>query len=172
MLHARKMLDREAVRSVIQQWNANRLDLFALSEPDEVRGRGRSGRSCHHIHLIPLISYTKYGNSSCTSKPWWRIMMVLNVKLPILWIIMLMLNGKLEIHDDSIHDVNDVNDVEAILLWNCRLPFYRISFSMGWCDFIFKMLDRKSLPSAYVWPQMPRSQMLSVRKLERVLVTN
>lgn len=30
------MLDREAVRSVIQQWNANRLDLFALSEPDEV----------------------------------------------------------------------------------------------------------------------------------------
>lgn len=32
----KKMLDREAVRSVIQQWNANRLDLFALSEPDEV----------------------------------------------------------------------------------------------------------------------------------------
>ncbi|XP_037823044.1 afadin-like [Lucilia sericata] len=30
-----KKLDREAVRSVIQQWNANRLDLFALSEPDE-----------------------------------------------------------------------------------------------------------------------------------------
>lgn len=29
------MLDREAVRSVIQQWNTNRLDLFALSEPDE-----------------------------------------------------------------------------------------------------------------------------------------
>lgn len=36
MTHDRKMLDREAVRSVIQQWNANRLDLFALSEPDEV----------------------------------------------------------------------------------------------------------------------------------------
>ncbi|KAL9896880.1 adherens junction formation factor afadin isoform 3-T4 [Glossina fuscipes fuscipes] len=35
MSHDRKMLDREAVRSVIQQWNANRLDLFALSEPDE-----------------------------------------------------------------------------------------------------------------------------------------
>ncbi|XP_067643975.1 afadin isoform X2 [Eurosta solidaginis] len=35
MTHDRKMLDREAVRSVIQQWNANRLDLFALSEPDE-----------------------------------------------------------------------------------------------------------------------------------------
>jgi len=37
MSHDKKMLDREAVRSVIQQWNANRLDLFALSEPDEVR---------------------------------------------------------------------------------------------------------------------------------------
>lgn len=36
MSHDKKMLDREAVRSVIQQWNANRLDLFALSEPDEV----------------------------------------------------------------------------------------------------------------------------------------
>ncbi|XP_037730649.1 afadin isoform X3 [Drosophila subpulchrella] len=35
MSHDKKMLDREAVRSVIQQWNANRLDLFALSEPDE-----------------------------------------------------------------------------------------------------------------------------------------
>ncbi|XP_037924933.1 afadin isoform X3 [Hermetia illucens] len=33
--HEKRMLDREAVRSVIQQWNANRLDLFALSEPDE-----------------------------------------------------------------------------------------------------------------------------------------
>lgn len=28
--------EREALRSVIQQWNANRLDLFELSEPDEV----------------------------------------------------------------------------------------------------------------------------------------
>ena len=35
MSHDKKMLDREAVRSVIQQWNANRIDLFALSEPDE-----------------------------------------------------------------------------------------------------------------------------------------
>lgn len=33
----KRMLDREALRSVIQQWNANRLDLFELSEPDEVR---------------------------------------------------------------------------------------------------------------------------------------
>lgn len=32
----KRMLDREALRSVIQQWNANRLDLFELSEPDEV----------------------------------------------------------------------------------------------------------------------------------------
>ncbi|GAB0100153.1 afadin [Sergentomyia squamirostris] len=31
----KRMLDREALRSVIQQWNANRLDLFELSEPDE-----------------------------------------------------------------------------------------------------------------------------------------
>lgn len=28
--------EREALRSVIQQWNANRLDLFELSEPNEV----------------------------------------------------------------------------------------------------------------------------------------
>ncbi|KAF0758977.1 afadin isoform X4 [Aphis craccivora] len=27
--------EREALRSVIQQWNANRLDLFELSEPNE-----------------------------------------------------------------------------------------------------------------------------------------
>lgn len=33
----KRMLEREALRSVIQQWNANRLDLFELSEPDEVR---------------------------------------------------------------------------------------------------------------------------------------
>lgn len=35
-LNDKRMLDREALRSVIQQWNANRLDLFELSEPDEV----------------------------------------------------------------------------------------------------------------------------------------
>ena len=28
--------EREALRSVIQQWNANRLDLFELSQPNEV----------------------------------------------------------------------------------------------------------------------------------------
>lgn len=35
-LNDKRMLDREALRSVIQQWNANRLDLFELSEPNEV----------------------------------------------------------------------------------------------------------------------------------------
>lgn len=35
-LNEKRMLDREALRSVIQQWNANRLDLFELSEPNEV----------------------------------------------------------------------------------------------------------------------------------------
>jgi hypothetical protein len=28
--------DREALRHIISQWNANRLDLFSLSEPNEV----------------------------------------------------------------------------------------------------------------------------------------
>lgn len=31
----KRVAEREALRSVIQQWNANRLDLFELSEPDE-----------------------------------------------------------------------------------------------------------------------------------------
>jgi afadin len=34
-LNEKRMLDREALRSVIQQWNANRLDLFELSEPND-----------------------------------------------------------------------------------------------------------------------------------------
>jgi hypothetical protein len=33
---AKKMQEREALRQVIQQWNANRLDLFELTEPNEV----------------------------------------------------------------------------------------------------------------------------------------
>lgn len=33
----KRVAEREALRSVIQQWNANRLDLFELSEPDEVK---------------------------------------------------------------------------------------------------------------------------------------
>lgn len=32
----KRMLEREALRTVIRQWNNNRLDLFELSEPDEV----------------------------------------------------------------------------------------------------------------------------------------
>lgn len=32
----KKAAEREALRAVIQQWNANRLDLFELSEPNEV----------------------------------------------------------------------------------------------------------------------------------------
>ncbi|CAO1424821.1 unnamed protein product [Diamesa hyperborea] len=35
-LNEKRMLDREALRSVIQQWNANRLDLFELSEPNDM----------------------------------------------------------------------------------------------------------------------------------------
>ncbi|KAK6621107.1 hypothetical protein RUM43_011413 [Polyplax serrata] len=31
----KKDAEREALRAVIQQWNANRLDLFELSEPNE-----------------------------------------------------------------------------------------------------------------------------------------
>jgi len=33
----RKWRDREALRQIIGQWNANRLDLFSLSEPNDVR---------------------------------------------------------------------------------------------------------------------------------------
>lgn len=32
----KKNEEREALRGVIQQWNANRLDLFELSEPNDV----------------------------------------------------------------------------------------------------------------------------------------
>ena len=38
---AKKAADREALRHVIQQWNANRLDIFELSEPNEVRASER-----------------------------------------------------------------------------------------------------------------------------------
>jgi hypothetical protein len=33
---AKKQQERETLRNVIAQWNANRLDLFELSEPNEV----------------------------------------------------------------------------------------------------------------------------------------
>lgn len=42
----KRVAEREALRSVIQQWNANRLDLFELSEPDEA-----SERSVH-FHFV------------------------------------------------------------------------------------------------------------------------
>jgi len=32
----KKMRDLEALRHIIAQWNSNRLDLFSLSEPNEV----------------------------------------------------------------------------------------------------------------------------------------
>jgi hypothetical protein len=32
----KKQQERETLRNVIAQWNANRLDLFELSEPNEV----------------------------------------------------------------------------------------------------------------------------------------
>lgn len=35
-VNEKRMLDRETLRSVIQQWNAIRLDIFELSEPNEV----------------------------------------------------------------------------------------------------------------------------------------
>lgn len=37
----KRVAEREALRSVIQQWNANRLDLFELSEPDEASEKKR-----------------------------------------------------------------------------------------------------------------------------------
>lgn len=52
MSHDKKMLDREAVRSVIQQWNANRLDLFALSEPDEVSPRAFDAGQLTKFHFF------------------------------------------------------------------------------------------------------------------------
>jgi afadin len=33
---AKKQQERDTLRNVIAQWNANRLDLFELSEPNEV----------------------------------------------------------------------------------------------------------------------------------------
>jgi hypothetical protein len=50
MSPARRPADVEALRHVITQWNANRLDLFALSMPNEVSASGRpSNRSASNI---------------------------------------------------------------------------------------------------------------------------
>lgn len=43
----KRAAEREALRSVIQQWNANRLDLFELSEPDEA-----SSTTINRIHVF------------------------------------------------------------------------------------------------------------------------
>ena len=41
---ASKMRDYEVLSQIISQWNANRLDLFALTLPNEVRFHFTSGR--------------------------------------------------------------------------------------------------------------------------------
>lgn len=46
---ANKKAEREALRGVIQQWNANRLDLFELSEPNEVN------YSINHIRFFLFL---------------------------------------------------------------------------------------------------------------------
>uniref|UniRef100_T1I5R3 Uncharacterized protein n=1 Tax=Rhodnius prolixus TaxID=13249 RepID=T1I5R3_RHOPR len=44
----RRTEEREALRSVIAQWNANRLDLFELSEPNQV--------ICQHTEELDVVS--------------------------------------------------------------------------------------------------------------------
>ena len=41
-----KVSDREHLKNIIQEWNANRLDLFEISEPNEVRVTDGSADSC------------------------------------------------------------------------------------------------------------------------------
>lgn len=50
----KRMLEREALRNMIQQWNANRLDLFELSEPNEVCSEARTHKLSTSIFFIPL----------------------------------------------------------------------------------------------------------------------
>lgn len=38
----RKAVERDKLRNIINQWNANRLDIFWLSEPNEVSNRNIS----------------------------------------------------------------------------------------------------------------------------------
>lgn len=52
----KRMLEREALRSVIQQWNANRLDLFELSEPDE----------CLQFHGVMRFYFQDHGQKVAT----------------------------------------------------------------------------------------------------------
>lgn len=51
----KRMLEREALRNMIQQWNANRLDLFALSEPNEV-----ISRQVHTVSSSTITSPSKH----------------------------------------------------------------------------------------------------------------
>lgn len=44
--------EREALRGVIAQWNANRLDLFELSEPNDVSTA--SGSDSHLMRMLRL----------------------------------------------------------------------------------------------------------------------
>jgi hypothetical protein len=48
---ARKMRDYEALTQIITQWNANRLDLFALSLPNEVRNKSTPGLEMGQVFL-------------------------------------------------------------------------------------------------------------------------
>lgn len=51
-LAAKKASEREALRQVIQQWNANRLDLFELSEPNEVSKPSHTEERPHSHHKL------------------------------------------------------------------------------------------------------------------------
>lgn len=55
---ANKKAEREALRGVIQQWNANRLDLFELSEPNEVKLSHRFLSISFEISLLTNGMYT------------------------------------------------------------------------------------------------------------------
>lgn len=53
---ANKKAEREALRGVIQQWNANRLDLFELSEPNEVSVADEASKFCKIVSLPQVYS--------------------------------------------------------------------------------------------------------------------
>ena len=57
---ASKMRDYEVLSQIISQWNANRLDLFALTLPNEVRFHYITGRgTSYYIHLERKLLITK-----------------------------------------------------------------------------------------------------------------
>lgn len=65
---ANKKAEREALRGVIQQWNANRLDLFELSEPNEVKLFLRFSdipSELVNLNFIYLILILGFGVSRC-----------------------------------------------------------------------------------------------------------